>query len=163
MIKLLLACLLTLSLHLTPCLAGDVCELGGVRLRRDILAARSIIDIILLALLSLQAVIQLSSSNHTYKAVPSDPNVLLHNSTQHVQLSLASPQDACQPLADPVTGNQAYNYQGGTDDHNRPHLQFRCLVRRSCCASSERLMSFCHQSRECSACKGSSSIGHKQR
>lgn len=79
MIKLLLACLLTLSFYLTPCLAGDVCELGG-------------------------AVIQLSSSNHTYKAVPSDPNVLLHNSTQHVQLSLATPPDACQPLANSVTG-----------------------------------------------------------
>ncbi|KAL0029595.1 hypothetical protein WJX79_006932 [Trebouxia sp. C0005] len=79
MIKLLLACLLTLSLYLTPCLAGDVCELGG-------------------------AVIQLSSSNHTYKAVPSDPEVLLHDSLQQMQLSLASPQDACQPLTDPVTG-----------------------------------------------------------
>ncbi len=53
MIKLLLPCLLTLSLYLTPCLAGDVCELGGVRRRRDIHAARGIIDIILLALLSI--------------------------------------------------------------------------------------------------------------
>ena len=70
----------------------------------------------------LQAVIQLSSSNHTYKAVPSDPNVLLHNSTQHVQLSLASPQDACQPLANSVTGIQAYYHQGGTRDHHRPHF-----------------------------------------
>ncbi len=67
----------------------------------------------------LQAVIQLSSSSHIYEAVPSDPNVLLHNSTQHVQLSLASPQDACQPLQSTVTGTQAYYHQGGTGDHNR--------------------------------------------
>ena len=53
MIKLLLACLLTLSLYLTPCLAGDVCELGGVSLRRDIYTARGIVHVILLALLSI--------------------------------------------------------------------------------------------------------------
>ncbi len=103
--RLLRACLLTISLHSAGCLAVDVCELGGV----------SLLHVPVFALLlvsswqqkhcqSVQAIVQLSSNNHTYEGVPSNPSVLPRNQTLYVPLTLASPQDACQPIRNTVAG-----------------------------------------------------------
>ena len=51
-----------------------------------------------------QVIIQLDTNGHSYKGVPSNPSTLPRNGSQQLQLHVASPLDACQPLLKPLAG-----------------------------------------------------------
>lgn len=59
-----------------------------------------------------QVVIQLDTSGHSYKGVPSNPSALPRNSTEQLQLQVAVPPDACQPLLNPRAGELQCSHIG---------------------------------------------------